>query len=124
MQSDGSPEAENAQVDGDWLRGVLPLCLLALCSQGESYGYDLGARLAEAGIGPVAGGSLYPALVRLEGQGLLVSEWRAPEGGRGRKYYRVTDEGVDHLRRQSSRWAVFARSVAGVLDGSADRPQR
>ena len=81
----------------------------------ETYGYDLGARLARLGIGPVPGGSLYPALVRLENQGWLVSEWRAAEGGRGRKYYAITDAGREHLDHRRRRWEQFASAVGDVF---------
>ncbi|MDA0162845.1 PadR family transcriptional regulator [Solirubrobacter ginsenosidimutans] len=53
----------------DWLRGVLDLCLLALLRDGEAYGYELARRLETLGFGPVAGGSLYPALLRRESSG-------------------------------------------------------
>ena len=116
--SDGGPTS-----DGDppreWLRGVLEPCLLALLARGEAYGYELAARLEEAGIGTVPGGSLYPALLRLEKQGRLVSEWRAGDGGPGRKYYRLTADGTAALDRQARQWERFAAAVAGVVQAGA-----
>lgn len=105
----------------DWLRGVLEPCLLALVGDGEAYGFELAARLREAGIGDVAGGSLYPALLRLEKQGLLEATWRAGEGGPGRKYYRLTDTGRAAVRRNAVAWSGFADAVTGVLAGRAAR---
>jgi PadR family transcriptional regulator, regulatory protein PadR len=105
----------------DWLRGVLEPCLLALVGDGEAYGFELAARLREAGVGDVAGGSLYPALLRLEKQGLLEATWRAGEGGPGRKCYRLTDTGRVAVRRNAEAWSGFAEAVTGVLGGRAAR---
>lgn len=102
-----------------WLRGVLEPCLLGLLGEGEAYGYDLATRLEVAGIGTVPGGSLYPALLRLEKRGLLTAQWRAGEGGPGRKYYALTADGQQSLRRQRSAWIEFAAAVTTVLSGQA-----
>ena len=101
----------------DWLRGVLDLCLLALLNDGEAYGYELARRLETLGFGPVAGGSLYPALLRREKLGHLRAEWRAGDGGPGRKYYALTDAGRGALARERAAWHGFAASVARALDG-------
>ena len=101
----------------DWLRGVLDLCLLALLNDGEAYGYELAKRLETLGFGPVAGGSLYPALLRREKLGHLRAEWRAGEGGPGRKYYVLTATGREALEREVVAWNGFAASVAAALGG-------
>src|SRR6188508_18752 len=90
---------ERPDLPGSWLRGVLDLCLLSLLAGGEAYGYELARSLEGAGIGPVAGGSLYPALLRQEKIGNLRSDWRAGDGGPGRKYYSLTDAGREALDR-------------------------
>ncbi|GGC03440.1 PadR family transcriptional regulator [Cellulomonas carbonis] len=109
---------------GDWLRGVLAVCVLRVLADGPTYGYALGVRLAEAGLGTVKGGTLYPALTRLEQAGLLDVEWRAGEAGPGRKYYSLTDAGRAELRRSATRWARFAglttRLVADASTGTDD----
>jgi PadR family transcriptional regulator PadR len=108
-----------SNIPSGWLRGVLDPCLLALLAGGEAYGYELARRLDEAGIGRVPGGSLYPALLRLEQQGLLEATWRAGEGGPGRKYYRLTEDGAEALGQQSDQWAAFASSVSRLLGSEA-----
>jgi PadR family transcriptional regulator PadR len=104
-----------AELPRDWLRGVLEPCLLALLAGGEAYGYELAARLDDAGVGTVPGGSLYPALLRMQRQGLLRAEWRAGEGGPGRKYYRLTPQGRAALRQVAAQWDAFAAAVSGVM---------
>lgn len=101
-----------------WLKGVLDLCLLALLDDGEAYGYELAGRLAELEIGAVPGGSLYPALLRLEAAGHLQANWKAGDGGPGRKYYRLTASGRRTLARESESWRAFAGAVDGLLDRS------
>ncbi len=99
----------------NWLRGVLEPCLLALLARGEAYGYELAGRRAAAGVGTVPGGSLDPALRRRAARGLLTSEWRAGEGGPGRKYYVLTAEGGAVLAEHAARWSAFADAVGTVL---------
>lgn len=104
-----------------WLRGVLDLCLLSLLIDGEAYGYELAGRLSELGVGTVAGGSLYPALLRLEKSGHVAAEWRAGDGGPGRKYYRLTDDGRAALERDAGSWRRFATAVDRLLDHAVQR---
>ncbi|MDD9206352.1 PadR family transcriptional regulator, partial [Georgenia sp. 10Sc9-8] len=63
--------------------------------------------LAEAGLGSVKGGTLYPLLTRLENAGWVSVEWRAGEGGPGRKYYLLTDDGRRELEASAHRWTQF-----------------
>lgn len=124
MSSSASPAAarppdgsggHSADWPGDWLRGVLSLCVLRVLADGPTYGYALGVRLAEAGLGELKGGTLYPALTRLEQAGHLTVEWRAGEGGPGRKYYALTESGRAGLADGAARWAAFATLTAGFV---------
>ncbi|MEV0088675.1 PadR family transcriptional regulator [Saccharopolyspora sp. NPDC050642] len=94
-----------------WLRGVLDLAVLALLAEGgEGYGYTLLQRLAEAGLPDMKAGTLYPLLNRLAADGLLRAEWRAGEGGPGRKYFALTDEGRAALAELGPKWIEFANN--------------
>lgn len=106
---------EDRDWPGEWLRGVLPQAVLRVLDDGPTYGYALAARLAEAGIGEIKGGTLYPLLGRLEAAGHLTVEWRAGEGGPGRKYYEITPEGRRHLHDLVGRWRSFAAVVEAHL---------
>ncbi|GAA5051063.1 PadR family transcriptional regulator PadR [Thermocatellispora tengchongensis] len=99
----------------NWLKGVLDLLVLAGLAEGESYGYEISKTLAEAGLGQIKGGTLYPVLNRLEEAGLLAAEFRVTERGPGRRYYRLTDQGHETLREQGELWLAFADSVRAVL---------
>ena len=102
---------------GQWLRGVLDLCVLALIAGQESYGYQLAQALADAGFGPIQGGTLYPVLLRLQRTGLVTTRWQDGEAGPARKYYRITPTGVAVLRRDAEDWTAFAGVVGALMNG-------
>ena len=99
----------------EWLRGVLELCVLRVLSGGATYGYAIASELERAGLGEVKGGTLYPLLGRLEKNALVTAEWRAGEGGPGRKYFELTDAGPARLAAGTSQWHGFARTVSTHL---------
>ena len=100
---------------GEWMRGVLSLCVLRVVADGPTYGYAIAGRLAEAGLGSVKGGTLYPILTRLETEGLVTSAWTAGDGGPGRKFFTLTDTGGQALRERSDQWHAFTQRAAGLL---------
>lgn len=89
---------------------------LAIVSEGETYGYLVAARLEEAGMGTIKGGTLYPILNRLERDGALKSQWRQGEGGPGRKYYSLTKAGGARLDRQRAQWQRFTERTSALLE--------
>ncbi|MEV4702554.1 PadR family transcriptional regulator [Actinoplanes sp. NPDC049316] len=99
-----------------WLRGVLDLCVLGALARGESYGYEIAQRLEAGGLGSIAGGTLYPALLRLERLGLVVADWRAGDGGPARKYYRLSPDGTTALSSAAADWAVFVDNVTAMME--------
>ena len=101
------------------LRSALDLCLLTLVQDGSVYGYELTRRLAERGL-PVAEGSAYPLLARLERAGLLRSETRAQDGGRPRKYYAITRAGGHALATGREEWVETSDAVRAALVGAPD----
>ena len=107
------------QWPGDWLRGVLSLCVLAVVAEGATYGYAVAQRLQCAGLGTIKGGTLYPVLTRLEQEGLVTSTWREGEGGPGRKYFALTAAGREALDDRAAAWRVFTDRAADVLGPAA-----
>lgn len=99
----------------EWLRGVLELCVLRVLADGATYGYAIATRLADSGLGTVKGGTLYPLLIRLEGAGLVDAQWRAGDGGPGRKYYALTAEGRSNLAGTAAAWTRFTELTGGIL---------
>jgi PadR family transcriptional regulator PadR len=101
---------------GQWLRGVLELCVLGLLAKGESYGYELAQSLEAAGLGQIQGGTLYPVLLRLQRTGLVTASWRDGDAGPARKYYRMTEAGAEKLRHSAADWQAFAGGVGAILE--------
>lgn len=104
-----------------WLRAALDLAVLAVLTDGEGHGYALIQRLAQHRLGPVRGGALYPVLARLETEGAVTAQWRAGEGGPGRKVYALTGTGRDRLADGRDRWHDFSTTFDRLLT-STDRP--
>ena len=102
-----------------WLHGFLDLCLLGLLEARRDYGYGLGQRLAAAGFDNVPGGTLYPALLRLERQALVDVTWESSASGPRRKYYDLTETGRGVLAEQLAGWRQFSRSIDVVAAGGA-----
>jgi PadR family transcriptional regulator PadR len=102
----------------EWLRGVLEVCVLRVLADGETYGYAIASRLADGGLGVVKGGTLYPLLNRLESAELVTVQWRAGDGGPGRKYYLLTDEGHRELQSTARLWSLFTEVTGGFIAGS------
>lgn len=102
---------EVIQWPADWQRGILELCVLRIIGDGPTYGYDIASRLADAGLGEVKGGTLYPLLKRLEQGGLVVVEWRPGEGGPGRKFYELNELGLARRDELADVWRRFSAAV-------------
>lgn len=101
----------------EWLRGALGVCVLHAVAAGPTYGYAIAAALADAGFGQVKGGTLYPLLTRFEEAGLVEAEWRAGDGGPGRKFYSLTELGRTEHQRQTDQWLDFAGLTHHFLEG-------
>ncbi len=102
-------------------RGCLTVAVLAAL-RSEQYGYTLRKLLAEHGL-VVDEGTLYPLLRRLETQGLLVSEWRE-EAKRNKRFYRLSNVGVQMLTLLLVEWRSIDESLDGILAEAHDGPAR
>ena len=100
------------------LRGLLEPCLLALLEPGADYGLSLTRRLSQAGLEDVPGGSLYPALTRLERRGLVTTSSHPSASGPARKYYELTEAGHAELAARRAEWRAFRTAFSSVLEGS------
>jgi transcriptional regulator len=104
----------------DAVRGRLELLLLAILAAGPAHGYKViqQLRARSGGTFDLPEGSVYPALHRLERQGLLASEW-STGSERRRRIYRLTRRGRAAFERERREWLLIARAVASVLEGAA-----
>ena len=105
--------------DPQLLKGVLPMLVLLLLTEGESYGYELVTRLQAAGLTDIAAGTVYPVLARLEREGHVSSRLVASSSGPARKYYRPTADGAAELTAALRGWDHLSDTVRAVLDRAA-----
>jgi len=99
------------------LPGTLDLLILKAVSLGELHGYGVLLRIGQISGGAltIEQGALYPALYRLEVQGLLESEWGISENSRRAKYYRLTPAGRKRLRTETESWNRLVSAITAAL---------
>jgi transcriptional regulator len=102
----------------DLIQGTLDMLILKAVSLGPLHGYGILLRIGQISKDrlEIQQGSPYPALYRLEHQGLIDSEWGASENNRKAKYYRLTADGRRRLQQESRDWRRMADIIAGILD--------
>lgn len=110
------------RAERELMRGAGPLAVLKVLSRGPMYGYELAAELDKRtqGVLDLGQSTLYPLLYNLEAKGLVESfrqDAPAAEGGRERKYYRLTSAGKTKLAQDQKQWQAVAGAMAnlGVL---------
>ncbi|HEV2736825.1 MAG TPA: PadR family transcriptional regulator [Longimicrobiaceae bacterium] len=99
------------------LPGTLDLLILKAVSLGRLHGYAVLLRIEQISGGAlqVQQGALYPALYRLEHQGLIESEWGVSDNNRRAKYYRLTAAGRQRLGEEVASWNRLADAIAMAL---------
>ena len=91
-------------------KGMLEYCILLLLKRQAAYASDIIQQLKEADL-LVMEGTLYPLLTRLKKDGLLAYEWQESTQGPPRKYYCLTDEGLNALTQLNASWEEISNTV-------------
>jgi PadR family transcriptional regulator PadR len=104
------------------LPGTLDLLILKALSLGPQHGYGVLLRIEQISGNrfQIEQGALYPALYRLEHQGLLQSEWGTSDNNRRAKFYQLTAAGRGRLREETAGWQRLVAAMAAAL---AARPE-
>ena len=104
----------------DLPQGTLDLLILKTIALGRQHGWAISERiqLVSSDVLQVRQGSLYPALHRLERQGLIRAVWGTSEKNRRAKYYDITRGGRRQLERDTDTWRKLAAAVEQVLETS------
>jgi PadR family transcriptional regulator len=102
---------------GELLQGTLPLLILRTLATGPNHGFAIARRIKQISksVLRIEQGSLYPALHRMELDGLIESYWDTTENNRTAKYYRLTRKGKRELTNETERWNSIAAAIAAVL---------
>ena len=96
--------------------------VLAILSEGDSYGYAILKRVGELSGGELTwtDGMLYPVLHRLERLGYIEASWKRSDAGRRRKYYRITKTGREQLATHRQQWRLVDSTLRGVWFSASD----
>ena len=107
----------STQANPDVLRGTLDLLILKTLNLEEMHGWGIAQRIQQfsKGVLEVNQGSLYPALQRLEKEGLITSDWGTTDNNRRARYYRITASGRKALGDELDSWRRFAAGLEAVL---------
>src|SRR3954467_513555 len=100
----------------DLLQGTLDMLILKAVSLGPMHGYGVLLRIQEISHHrlEIQQGSLYPALYRLEHQGLIAGEWGESDNKRRAKFYHLTPAGRRQLKDELSYWKNMTDIIAGI----------
>ena len=101
----------------DLLQGTLDMLILKAVSLGPLHGYGVLLRIQQISGEQleIQQGSLYPALYRLEHQGLIASEWGESDNNRKAKFYRLTAAGRRQLHSETEKWNRMVSLIASIL---------
>jgi len=97
-----------------WQRASLPMLILSVLAVAPRHGYGISQALVAAGLQPIKGAQLYPALVRLEDQGAIVARWEQSESGPARKVYELTAAGRAQRVELRAQWDAFINAAEAV----------
>ncbi len=101
----------------DLVQGTLVLLILKILALQPLHGWAVSQRLKQvsADVLHVSDGSLYPALHKLEQDGLITAEWRVSELGRRAKFYSLTPIGRSHLEHETALWERLSQAISTVV---------
>ena len=105
---------------GEVIKGTLEMVVLEVLQHEPMHGWGITERIEQwsESVLQLGQGTLYPALYRLERQGLIRSEWKVTENNRRARYYSLTREGRRHFSDELGHWQRMSRAVNLVLEAS------
>jgi transcriptional regulator len=106
----------------DLLPGTLDMLILKAVSLGALHGYGVLLRIQQISknLLEIEQGSLYPALYRLEHQGVIEADWGVSENNRRARFYQLTPAGAKRLRSETKQWSLLASAIGNVLSATAE----
>jgi len=104
----------------DLVYGTLDMLILKALQHGPRHGLGIADRIQQMSqdILRVEQGSLYPALYRLEAQGLIKPQWGVSDNNRKARYYKLTAAGRKQLAAEQEHWSRITRGIGFVLSGA------
>jgi PadR family transcriptional regulator, regulatory protein PadR len=110
--------AAKQRSEGQLVQGTLEMLILKTLARGPAHGYGIAQSIQQVSeeVLRVEEGSLYPALHRLELDGMIDSEWGQSVNNRRAKYYRLTAQGRKQLAAETDNWTRLAAAIARVME--------
>src|SRR6185295_4747992 len=121
-ESSGEKNSRNMDIQNtqsQMRKGVLEFCILSVIRQGEVYPSDIVEQMRSANL-QILEGTLYPLLTRLKNAGLLTYRWVESNSGPPRKYFSMTDKGLDFYGELERTWNELADAVKVLTTVPAD----
>jgi len=102
------------------LKGLIDPIILSIIDRLPMYGYQIVKELERVtgGYLKLKSGTIYPSLLRLEKNGLVMSKWKQVTEGRGRRYYQITGKGRQFLANRSDEWRDFCVAINRLMQGA------
>ena len=106
-----------AKEKADLLQGTLDMLILKALQLDPMHGFGLAQRLKQMSseVFQVEMGSLYPALCRLEKQGLIKGSWGVSESNRKARYYKMTAAGRRYFEKETTQWELLSSTINAML---------
>ncbi|MCF8449810.1 MAG: PadR family transcriptional regulator [Taibaiella sp.] len=102
-------------------RGILEFCILSVIRRGEAYPSDIVEEMRTAKL-LVLEGTLYPLLTRLKNAGMLTYRWVESNSGPPRKYFSLTEKGIDFYKELEDTWSELAFAVNALKNKKDSLP--
>ncbi len=115
VKVDYTRKKEDIMDDTQLMKGILEGCVLGIIACGETYGYEILARLEEAGFSTLGEGTLYPVITRLDKNGYISCRKAKSPLGPIRKYYTITDTGRQYLEQFKQNYKRIMNSVDLII---------
>lgn len=102
-------------ISSQMLKGTLEGCILKVISQKETYGYEISEKLRKYGFADISEGTIYPLLLRLEKNDLIIAQYRESKLGPKRKYFTISPSGKEEISIFYSNWIELEKAVDALF---------
>ncbi len=99
-------------------KGVIELCVLALLSRRDCYGYEISDTISKQI--DISDGTVYPILRKLKSDGLVTTYLQEESGGPPRKYYKLTETGAAQYQQDRTDWLRFVEAARAIMEETND----
>ncbi len=107
-------------IPSQMLKGMLEGCILEIINKQETYAYEISKKLSKYGFGEISEGTIYPIILRLQKNEMISATLKASNSGPKRKYYKLTDKGMESLIQFKKYWSELNDAVNNLLWSKED----